>query len=221
MSGSPMYSAVGVGAAVQAAQAARRRAQLAERRRREEARARERARLAAQRAAERAARERRDQERIVEARQRARRRAETIGLRRSAERDRRIEAFEEQRRAAVSRSLREVADLITEARGQADPETLFDLDGRLSALRTRLLLSSDATLGAAVEELRGRVVALLRRAAPASESVGRTDQLAELERRLAVIGAVGGGPDAAGRARCEEVLGRLRTALEEGRELRF
>ncbi|GAB2719664.1 hypothetical protein [Kitasatospora kifunensis] len=225
MSGSPMYSAVAVGGAVRAAQEARRRAQLAERRRREQARARERARLAAERAAkraaERAARERRDQERIAQAQQRARQRAQVIDRNRAAERDERIAAFEEQRRAAATQSLREVAGLITEVRGQADPDAVFDLDSRLASLRTRILLSPDAALGAAVEELRGRVVALRRSGSAAGTGADREQQLAAVERRLTAIGHAGGELDGPGRDRCTELIGRLHTCLTERQELRF
>ncbi|MEV7215782.1 hypothetical protein AB0O31_22155 [Kitasatospora cineracea] len=224
MSGSPMYSAIGVGAAVRAAQAAQQRARQAERRRREQDRARERARLAAERAAGRAAgraaRERRDRARIAEARRRAEERTEELARRDGAEREQRLAAFTEHRRTAVSRGLDDVARLLTEVRGQADPQTVFDLDGRLSLLRSRLKLDPDPSLGAATEELRGRVVAL-RRAAPGAESTDRPGQLADLEQRLESISPTGDGPDAAGRAGCAQLLDRMRGALGEGQELRF
>ncbi|MGX4733276.1 hypothetical protein [Kitasatospora griseola] len=224
MSGSPMYSAVGVGAAVRAAQAAQQQARLAERRRREQARARERARLAArraaERAAERAARERRDRARIAEARRRAEERSKELARRDGAEREQRLAAFGEHRRAAVSRSLDDVARLITEVRGQADPQTVFDLDGRLSLLRSRLRLDPDPSLGAAAEQLRSRVVAL-RRTAPDPETPDRAGQLAALEGRLAAISPAEGGPDTAGRAGCTQLLERMRGALTGGQDLRF
>ncbi|AUG76303.1 hypothetical protein CFP65_1404 [Kitasatospora sp. MMS16-BH015] len=212
-----MYSAVTVSPALAAAQAARRRAHREELRRREQARARERARLAALRAAEQARRERLDRERMAKARERARQRTERVGERRAVERDGRIAAHTELRRAAVGRSLQEVAGLITEVRGRTDPDTMFDLDARLSELRTRLRLSPDAALGAAVEELRGRVITLRHAAAPGVTAEDRPSQLAELEQRLTTIGPA----DPAGRVRCEEQLGRLRTALAEGQDLRF
>ncbi|MFD5920362.1 hypothetical protein ACFVYP_15605 [Kitasatospora sp. NPDC058201] len=236
MSGSPMYSSVSVGASRLAAEAAQRRRQAERRRRLEQERARERARRAAARARShaeaerraaararaRAEAERRERERVAQALAEAERRTDERRRLQEAERAGQVTAALREQGTAAARGLDEVAALLDAARSAADPRTVSELTGRLADLRSRALHHPDAALGAEVEELRGRAVALR----PGGQDHGRPAeagheyQLGALERQFTMLAANGADVDAAGRRRCAELLHDLRRALMDGQTLR-
>ncbi|MFI8962606.1 hypothetical protein ACIGO8_10850 [Streptomyces sp. NPDC053493] len=221
MSGSPMYTSVGfdpglmaLGLAVRATRSAARRSREAERQREREALAAERARQLA--------------ERQARARAAAEHRRAELAQRRRVRQDAHAARLREDQGRADSRRLDEVEGLLRPLREA--PDRLAELavfEARLAELRGALGGPAAAGgLGAAVEELRGRVVTVVEATAGASAAAAaRPDPYAvvrELRDRLAALGADGAALDAAGATECAELIGRLgAVAAEPGAEVGF
>ncbi|WP_241989892.1 MULTISPECIES: hypothetical protein [unclassified Streptomyces] len=162
MSGSPKYSTVRVSAQYARREAEERRRRAEERRGRELRRAAERARLAQEAAARRERARAEAERRQAEA---ARKEAE-LAARRAAEQDAHVARVRADRARADERGLEEVRELIDRAGRSGALADAGGLETRWAELRNRVARGD--TLGNAVEELRGRVVA----AAPAAEDRG-------------------------------------------------
>ncbi|MEU9717188.1 hypothetical protein [Streptomyces sp. NPDC047976] len=210
MSGSPKYSTVTVAPVYARLEAERRRAREAARRQQEAQRARERAERAARRAREAAARRER-------ARAEAERRETELAARRAARQEAHAARSRQEQSGADVRRLAEVGELLGRVRGQ-DSEVRV-LRERLDLLRGRAGRAED--LGAAIEELRGRVVLLGREGRADDRGAGHGSVLAGLEERLARIGPEAREHDRQGYQRCLDLLGELRAAAGPGGETRF
>ncbi|MGE7384497.1 hypothetical protein ACQKM2_03190 [Streptomyces sp. NPDC004126] len=210
MSGSPKYSTVTVAPAYARLEAERRRAREAARRRQEAQRARERAERAALRAREAAARRER-------ARAEAERREAELAARRAARQEAHAARSREEQSGADVRRLAEVGELL--GRIGAQDSEVRDLREQLGLLRARVGRAED--LGAAIEELRGRVVLLGREGGAPDRGAGHGSVLAGLEERLARIGPEAREHDRQGYQYCVGLLGELRAAAGPGGETRF
>ncbi|MFH8381760.1 hypothetical protein ACH4E7_12545 [Kitasatospora sp. NPDC018058] len=208
MSGSPKYSTVQVASVYARREQELRRRREAERRRQQEQRARERAELAARRAREAAARRERARAEAERARQEAARR-------RAAEQEAHARRLNQEQAGADARGLEEVRRLLERARQGRTSAELGALDAELARLQQQV---GGGRIGAAIEELRGRVVSL-----PGTSSGGtdRAAVLAGFEERLAAVGPDAAAHDPEGRQRCTELLDRLRAESGPGAESRF
>ncbi|MFD5621435.1 hypothetical protein [Streptomyces yangpuensis] len=210
MSGSPKYSTVTVAPAYARLEAERRRAREAARRRQEAQRARERAERAARRAREAAARRER-------ARAESERREAELVARRAARQEAQAARSRQEQAGADARRLAEVAELLGRTRAQDSDVRV--LQQQLDLLQERAGRAED--LGAAIEELRGRVVLLGREGEGDDRGSGHGSVLAGLEERLARIGPQAREQDQQGYRTCVELLGELRATSGPGGETRF
>ncbi|MGW3040571.1 hypothetical protein ACWC9T_11095 [Kitasatospora sp. NPDC001159] len=225
MSGSPKYSTVQVASVYARREQELRRRREAERRRQQEQRARERAELAARRARERAELAARRAQEAAARRERARaeveRARQEAARRRAAEREAHTRRMDQEQAGADARGLAEVRRLLERARQSRPGSELDSLEAELARLQQRGGGGGGGgggRLGAAIEELRGRIVSL-----PGSSTAGgdRAALLAGFEERLAALGPDAAARDAEGRQRCTELLDRLRAESGPGAQTRF
>ncbi|MET8629581.1 hypothetical protein ABZW30_38620 [Kitasatospora sp. NPDC004669] len=221
MSGSPKYSTVQVASVYARREQELRRRREAERRRQQEQRARERADLAVRRARERAELAVRRAQEAAARRERARaeveRARQEAARRRAAEREAHTRRMDQEQAGADARGLAEVRRLLERARQSRPGSELDALEAELARLQQRVGGGGGGRLGAAIEELRGRIVSL-----PGSSTAGgdRAALLAGFEERLAALGPDAAAHDAEGRQRCTGLLDRLRAESGPGAQTR-